>query len=571
MQISKYTKYIDIIKEIADNTTITDRKLLKILFKNSKGNSSTASKSVVLEEYKKLKRSGKLVLTKIQEQNFLNNIKRKEVRTVSGVTPVTVLTKPFACPGQCIFCPNDVKMPKSYLSSEPGAQRAYDNKFDPYYQTFNRLVAFNKIGHPTGKVEIIVLGGTWNSYPKEYQRWFVKRCFEALNDFDPSLNPDALKPLVDMPFDEAKIIDASGSYNKIVGLALDKIVAQKETCTWDGLEEVHEKNVNALSRCTGLVIETRPDEINEETVVELRRLGATKVQLGVQSLNDNVLKMNKRGHDSAQTALAFKLLRDAGFKIQIHWMPNLYGATPEADIKDFDTLFDDWRFIPDELKVYPCSLIEGTELMSYYNSGSWKPYTREELLKVLKNILAKVPRFSRVTRMIRDISSDDIFAGNKTTNFRQIVEKQLAEENIKINEIRSREIKDNKVNRSDLELRKTFYETATTKECFLEYTTPKDLIAGFLRLSFPKQPRFIDEVKDSAMIREIHIYGESIEVGEKSVGEAQHLGLGKALIKEAAKMAREAGFKDLAVISAVGTRGYYAKNGFIEGTLFQHM
>lgn len=567
--MNKNVEMANIIHEISEASS--EKEVLAILFRHSKGRENTFSKSEVLENYKNLKTLGKINLKKDAEDKFLENIRTKKVRTLSGVTPVTVLTRPYPCPGKCIFCPNDVRMPKSYLASEPGAQRAHDNKFDPYYQTYNRLVSYEKTGHPVSKIELIILGGTWSSYPESYQVWFVKRCFDAMNDYTPGQNASYLKPKIEMPYDEKKLSQLAGSYNAVVGLSRNEKRHVVETASWEELFEAHVKNVNASCKCTGLVVETRPDEIDRDEIVNMRRLGVTKVQVGVQSLNDSILKINNRGHDSAKSAEAFALLREAGFKIHAHWMFNLYGSTPKSDIRDFERLFDDPAFRPDELKLYPCSLIKDTELMTLYEQKKWKPYTENELLQVFKGVLPQVPRYCRVTRVVRDISGEDIVTGNKKTNFRQIAEAEIKKDGGVLSEIRSREIRGEKVNAKDLIYKATEYNTANTKEYFLEYVTSDDKIAGFLRLSLPVKKRRIEEIKDSSMIREIHVYGESLSVGESAKGKVQHSGLGKELMKKASALSRENGFKRLSVISSVGTRGYYSDNGFSSGALYQHL
>ncbi len=513
-----------------------------------------------------------------EREILLQNLQTKKVRTISGVTPVTVLTKPFPCPGACIFCPNDVRMPKSYLSDEPGAQRATKNKFDPYAQTFNRLIAYKAIGHPTDKIELIILGGTWSSYPEDYQIWFVKRCFDAMNNFSNNTELASVELETEQPFDENSLHEISGekiekTYNQVVSMALlpKKIRAQKEKASWEELFAVQKMNESAQSRCIGLVLETRPDEITEEEAIRIRKLGATKVQIGFQSLNDNVLNLNKRGHGVDTTRNAVKILRRAGFKIHAHWMPNLYGSSPEADVEDYKKMFSDGDFMPDELKVYPCSLIASAELMQYYKKGLWRPYTDEELIFVLKNIYKLTPPYCRITRMIRDIGSHDIVTGNKRTNFREIIEKKLADEGAKLFEIRSREIRDQKVSRDQLKLDIYRYKTSVSEELFMQYVTTDNKIAGFLRLSLPfdRSTHFISELKGAAIIREIHVYGPSIEIGEKKKGKPQHLGLGKSLIAKAKKIAKENKFDKLAVISSIGTREYYAKNGFKIDGIYQ--
>jgi|694.fasta_scaffold03899_8 elongator complex protein 3 len=564
---------LEIINQIANLENPTEDELQRIFRKNPRNNSGLFKKSDILYAYEQLK-----VNFPIEKDEKLRiNLRMKDTRTISGVTPVTVLTKPFPCPGKCIFCPNDVRMPKSYLSDEPGAQRATRNKFDPYAQTFNRLLAYKAIGHSTDKVELIILGGTWTSYPETYQIWYVKRCFDAMNDFhNATLNSTIELEEKERPFDEKSLEEIDGeklekSYNQIISMALlpKREQAKAETATWEELFDAQKINEASKSRCVGLVIETRPDEINEEEVIRIRKLGATKVQIGFQSLNDEVLEKNKRGHNVETTRKAVQLLRLAGFKIHAHWMPNLYGSNPEADVKDYEKIFNDPDFKPDEMKVYPCSLIASAELMQYYKNGLWKPYTSEELLKVLEATYKLTPAYCRITRMIRDIGSQDIVVGNKKTNLREVVENRLHDEGFKPQEIRSREIKDKNVKFEDLKMEVVEYDTSVSKELFIQYVTAKNEIAGFLRLSLPTKERFMDELKDTAMIREVHVYGQSLQIGDQKEGKAQHLGLGKKLISKAEDFAKSYNFDNLAVISSIGTREYYSKQGYSLNYLYQ--
>jgi elongator complex protein 3 len=502
-------------------------------------------------------------------QTIKDRIKMKPIRTQSGVATVTVLTKPFPCPGKCIFCPNDVRMPKSYLSDEPGAQRAEMNNFDPYLQTYNRLKALESIGHNTEKVELIILGGTWSFYPEEYQIWFVKRCFDAMNDFgvqdgrstitDKNLFRDA-DQLPNFLHGKRK------SYNEIISsVALKdnkKFFTTDELATWDQLFESHTTNESSKSRCVGLVIETRPDYIDEKEVIKIRKLGATKVQIGIQSLDDTVMDLNKRGHGRKETETAIKLLRQAGFKIHAHWMPNLYGSSVENDIIDYKRLWEK-EIRPDELKIYPMSIIKNTEVFDLYEQGKFTPYSYEELLQVLTNTIPETPRYCRLTRIVRDIPSTDIVAGNKLTNFRQIAELELKKAQTLCQDIRSREIKSQQVEMSDLELEILKYESSAGDEIFLSYRTiVDDKIVGFLRLHLPRQANFIPELDGKAIIREIHVYGQVVGIGKKTNGKSQHLGLGTLLIHKAKEISSENGFKNLAVISSIGTREYYKKKGF---------
>lgn len=488
----------------------------------------------------------------------------KPVRTLSGVTPVTVLTKPYPCPGSCIFCPSDIKMPKSYLSNEPGAQRAGNHGFDPYLQVYNRLNSFVAMGHAYDKVELLVLGGTWSAYPLGYRIWFIKRLFDALNDFGSgkALASTGEKRLSIVP----KLVK---NYNR----SLDKsYLVNQSTATWTELTLVQKVNETARIRCVGLVLETRPDYVTRREVESLRRLGATKIQLGIQSLQDQVLTKNKRGHSVAEAVSAIALLRQAGFKLHFHWMPNLYGSTPILDKADYARIFTDMRFKPDEIKIYPCSLIEGTELMQKFKRGLWKPYSHTELLAVVGYALLNTPEYCRVTRVVRDIPSNDIVTGNKFTNLRQMVEKYLKDSGRKLTEIRSREIKNQLFNLKKLVFKDTVYETTVSLEHFLEYVTDNNQIVAFLRLSLPKPKQIpvIGELSNTAVIREVHVYGQALQLGSKKTGIAQHSGLGKKLIIQARGIALRAGFKQVSVISAIGTREYYRKIGFTDGDLYQH-
>jgi elongator complex protein 3 len=541
------------------------------------------SRSELIAGYRALAPSEQFAL---DEAGFMARLQLRPVRTQSGVTPVTVLTKPFPCPGQCVFCPNDVRMPKSYLSAEPGCQRAEANGFDPYLQTYQRLVAFRAIGHATAKAELIVLGGTFSYYPEAYRRWFIKRCFDAFNDF--GAGRDACEAASAQRLSVAEqtervagtSVGAPGAdgYNRVVTRFLrergqGELLQSFERASWAELEAAQRANEHARTRNVGLVLETRPDNIDEAEVLLLRRLGCTKVQIGYQSLDDAVLRANKRGHDLAATRRAMRLLRQAGFKVLAHLMPNLLAATPASDVADALRAFDDRDFRPDELKVYPCSLIESAELMQHYQRGAWRPYDHAQLLEVLCQTLMAAPRYCRLARVVRDISSGDIVAGNKLSNFREIAERELRARGEQPCEIRSREIKHTAIDARAAEaaaLRTTRYETTVSDERFIEFVTEDDRILGFCRLSLPTAPGSCEELRASAIVRELHVYGASLALGEEAGARTQHQGFGTRLLEEATLQARAEGFTDLAVISAVGTRAYYRARGFRDGELYQH-
>jgi len=497
-------------------------------------------KSVLVAVYKEGVASGEWPA----ERDFLARIRMKPVRTLSGVTTVTALTRPYPCPGQCIFCPTDARMPKSYLPGEPGAMRGLQNDFDPYLQVSSRIEALEATGHPTDKIELLILGGTWSAYPRDYQEWFVRRCFEALNRANRS--PGAASA-------------ADGGE----GLRGDG----QET-----LAQAQAENESAACRNVGLVIETRPDRVTPSELAWLRRLGVTKVQLGAQSLDDRVLALNRRGHTAAETLAAVRLLRAGGFKVVLHWMPNLLSATLESDRADFAALWRD-GYAPDEIKIYPCQLLANAELYRYWQRGEYIPYTQEELVGLIADIKPSIPVYCRVNRVIRDIPSGNVVAGNRRTSLRMDVFAELARRGTRCSCIRCREVRGEQVDPAALRLVDTPYPAAGAEEHFLQFVTPQDRIAGYLRLSLPgpSSPDVsaaLPDLAGAALIREVHVYGQSLAVGEEQPGAAQHAGLGTRLIEEAARIARANGFHRLAVIAAVGTRLYYQSRGFSRGELY---
>ena len=481
------------------------------------------SKSQVLDAYERLCAAGRLAF----DPDLRTHLQMKPMRTQAGVAVVTVLTKPYPCPGRCVFCPTDARMPKSYLHDEPGAQRAERHAFDPFAQTDSRLRALEKIGHPTGKVELLVLGGTWSSYRRDYQEWFIKRCFDALNGFEAAT-----------------------------------------------LAEAHAANETARRRNVGLVVETRQDHIDADELRWFRMLGVTKVQVGIQSLDERVLALNARGHDTQATRDAFRLLRLAGFKIHGHWMANLLGATPAGDAADYARLWDDPAIRPDELKIYPCMLLPNAELHDYWLRGEYTPYTEEELVDLLARCKAQTPPYARLTRVVRDFPTTNVVAGNKKANLRQLAQQRLREMGTPCRCIRCREIRRDPLPGVSLTLNNLVYDTDATTEHFLSLDTADDRLAAFLRLSLPASlppggaGGGFPELDGCAMIREVHVYGPALDPGEDSRGEAQHTGLGAALVERAKSIARAAGYPRLAVISAVGTREYYRRLGFAPDGLY---
>ena len=454
---------------------------------------------------------------------LLAKIRMKPIRTLSGVTTITVLTKPHPCPGECIFCPSEEGLPQSYLSDEPGARRGVEHAFDPFTQVSSRLKALHEVGHPTDKIELLILGGSWTAYPPSYREWFIRRCFEALNQENPN--------------------DDTGEVS---------------------LADVQKTNSQARHRNVGLVVETRPDLITIENLVEMRRQGVTKMQLGIQSMDDRILQLNKRGHSAEEAEEAICLVRAAGYKVVVHWMPNLLGATPQSDREDFARLWREGGINPDEMKIYPCQLLRNAELYQYWERGEYRPYEEQELIDLLADIKPTVPRFCRINRVIRDIPSNHVVEGNRNTSLRQDVAQEMKKRGSSCQCIRCREIRKGKIDDRNLVLDDQVYKAGWAEEHFLSYNTQDDHILGFLRLSLPSANHFfpVEELQDAAIIREVHVYGQSVELGGEGSGSVQHRGLGSSLIEKAAEIALSKGYRKLTVISAVGTREYYAARGF---------
>jgi elongator complex protein 3 len=482
---------------------------------------SYLSKDFLIAQYRAMTASGQLQA----DPALLQRLRMKPVRTLSGVATVSVLTRPYPCPGRCIFCPDDERMPKSYIADEPGALRAAQNAFDPLRQAVSRLSSLDSVGHPTDKVDLLILGGTWSAYPQDYREEFVRRLLDALNGEDSSTLADAQR-----------------------------------------------RNESAARRCVGLVVETRPDAITETELRHMRRMGVTKIQVGVQCLDDRILALNRRGHTAEDTRRAFRLMRAAGFKIQAHWMPNLLGATPESDRRDFARLFDDPDLRPDELKIYPTILVKNSGLYAYYERGEYQPYSYEDLLELLAAVKPTIPPYCRVNRLARDIPVHHVAAGNKRSNLREDAQRLMRERGKNCRCIRCREVRGRPLVRDRLQSADFAYEAGGAQERFLSFVSPEDWLAGYLRLSLPGEgsPRLeMPDLHGSAIIRDLHIYGQTLPLGENQAGAAQHQGLGGELLLRAEEIARRAGFGALAVISAVGTRAYYREHGFRDGELYQ--
>jgi len=491
--------------------------------------------SDILKEYRLL-----LSQAKIHKIKALERILRKRaVRTLSGIAPVAVLTKPYPCPGECAYCPHEQDVPTSYLSNEPAVMRAIRCGYDPYKQVALRLKALESNGHEPTKIELIVIGGTWSYLPTKYKYWYVVNCFRAANDFAKIRKLVFKRPEGEKKFD----IGLKSPYSK--GLSLKDLKA--------ALIKEQKKNEQAGYRFIGLTLETRPDYINELEVKEMRILGATRVEIGVQAVDDKILKLNKRGHGVKEIADATRLLKEYGFKVTYHLMPALPGATPKKDLESFKKLFSDERFQPDQIKFYPTVVTAGSLLYRWYKQGKYKPYSDKQLQELIVACKAAVPTYVRIIRLIRDIPGESIIAGNKITNLRQI----MRDRGVKCDCIRCREAKEQTVD-LDYKIGVLEYPSSGGREYFISADSADGrTLYGFGRLRIDTNSPVAP-----AIVRELHVYGELVSIGgDKKV---QHSGLGRKLLQLAEKIAVEQRVAKIAIISGVGVRGYYRKFGYKE-------
>jgi len=441
---------------------------------------------------------------------------KKLVRTISGVTPLAVMTKPLKCPGECVYCPTYSNIPKSYTPESPVVLRAKQYDFDAATQVKMRLKVFSGMGHPTDKVELIVMGGTFLAYPKNYKYEFIKDCFDALNG---EISSD--------------------------------------------LEEAKRLNEQADHRCIGLCIETRPDFCSKVEIDQMLEFGATRVELGVQTLDDEIHRLTRRGHTVEDIIRATRILKEHGFKVYYHWMPGLPGSTPEKDLELSERLFDDSSFRPDGLKLYPTMVVEGTELEKWYLEKRYQPYDDETMIALIAKIKAMVPKYVRIPRVLRDIPAKYIVGGLKDS-LRGPLKARMEKEGTACKCIRCREYGHR--SRAGWEtgeprLVRLDYEASDGKEIFLSFEDEKETLFGLLRLRIQTKPLLQlgeETSKNTAIIRELHIYGPEVSLKKRNPGAAQHKGLGKALIKEAERIAAdEYQVKQIAILSGVGAKEYY--------------
>ncbi|MBW2987667.1 tRNA uridine(34) 5-carboxymethylaminomethyl modification radical SAM/GNAT enzyme Elp3 [Candidatus Woesearchaeota archaeon] len=502
------------------------------------------------------------ILLNVDASKLKTKLRTKPGRTGSGVAVVAIMTKPFDCPhGKCAYCPGGVKsvfgtVPQSYTGSEPATLRGIRNKYDPYLQVMNRLEQYIVMEHFPEKIELIIMGGTFISCPKKYREEFVLYALKAMNDFseyfykDGKLDIDKFKEFFEMPGDLHNPKRVERIHKKLLKLkGKSNLVAEQK------------RNENAQIRCVGLTIETRPDYALLKHANEMLRLGATRVEVGVESVYDEPLLLVGRGHDVKTTVASFQILKDLGFKINAHYMPGLPGVSMKKDLEGMKKLFSDECFRPDMMKIYPCMVVRGTELYEKWKKGEYNPLSTSDAAKLIANFKKYVPSYCRIMRVQRDIPSYQIDAGVKKTNLRQYIKKILEKNSIECKCIRCREPKGKPMGRKQLKV--VEYDASMGKEFFISIED-KNNIYGFCRLRFPSTSLRKEITGKSALVRELHVYGSALQVGGK--GDVQHKGLGKQLLGCAEKICKKNNKNKIIVISGIGAREYYKKLGYkLEG------
>lgn len=504
------------------------------------------------------------ILSHANEKQFpkLKHLITKPTRTISGVSVIAIMTKPMKCPhGKCIPCPGGPKsffgnIPQSYTGNEPATMRAARNFYDPYLQVFNRLEQYILMDRTPDKIELIVMGGTFPSFPKAYRDSFIKYAFKAMNDFGrmfykkDKLQFEKFKKFFELPGN----INDLDRENKIK----KKVLKLKKKCF---LVSEQKKNEKAKLRCVALCLETRPDYSKKKEINQMLRLGTTRVELGVQSIYDNVLKRMDRGHSVKDSIKANQLLRDSFLKTGFHIMPGLPSSSPELDIKMFKELFSNQNFMPDALKIYPCMVLKGTKLYKKWKKKKYRPLTTDKAIKIITKAKQYIPKFCRVLRIQRDIPSKIIEAGVGITNLRQKIHQAMEKKNIICKCIRCREPKNKKIDSKNVKLQRYDYEAVNGKEIFLSFEDVKNnILLGFCRIRKPYKPFRKEITPNSIGIRELHVFGDAIPIGK--TGRIQHKGYGKRLLKEAEKVAKEWKAKKILVISGIGTKMYYKNLGY---------
>ena len=535
--------FINFVKELWKYNFENKKHFLKTLQKVRKKYKISPRMFQLFYIYRELRREHNL------EENLSleEHLTTKKVRRLSGVMVITVLSSPyptyklpngkvkkqrFSCKHNCYYCPNEPGQPRSYLKDEPAVARANKNEFDAVRQFYDRASTYYTIGHPVDKIELLVLGGTWSEYPVQYQEEFIRDLFYAANTF----------------YDTTK--------RKPLSLVEEQIINETSKC-----------------RIIGLTLETRPDSITPEEIKRFRYYGCTRVQIGVQHTDDEILRIINRGCYLEDTIRAIKLLKDACYKIDIHLMPDLPFSTPEIDNEMFDLVLNSPDLQVDQWKIYPCEVVPWTVIKKWHDKGLYESYGQEKIIEVILNVKRKVHPWIRLNRVIRDIPNQYISGGNNVTNLRQHLLQMLKDRGEKCKCIRCREVKGKKIDPKDIKLFVREYDASNGKEYFISFETKDEsTILGFVRLRLIKNSSvdFIKPIRNAALIRELHVYGNMVSLfkfGNKKKSKTQHSGFGKRLMKKAEEIAFSQGYKKIVVISGIGVKNYYRKLGYYsEGT-----
>ena len=598
--------FFPLVKQIYDripNITADEIKDMQCAFAKDEKMKDLPSKSQILQSYFKAVKEWRLE----KNQTFEMLLRKRAIRSLSWIVPVQVLTKPWQCPGQCIFCPNDPWMPKSYIKSEPWAMRAWLNQFDPMKQVYNRLQSLTTTGHQTDKIEMIVLWWSWDAYPRDYKVDFVKQLYDACNTFS------------DLKIKQS--FDWESNDNSKYHFEIENLDEIKYSSS---LEEAIKRNEIAKNRIIWLTIETRPDLVSHENCKFWRELWVTRVEMWIQSTNDEVLKLNKRWHDVQKIKEAIHIMRQYWLKISIHLMPWLYGSDFEKDIQSFRDIYTDPAFQPDEIKFYPTSVIPNTELYNLYKEWKYTPITTDQILsEIRETFLNIIPPYTRIKRLIRDIPATEISAWSNITNLSQLAHDSLLKEmrnsinwkgsidvesfyarlygdykvyenedeyflnlkregeveiiwknpdlksfrNFVCLDTRSREVRNRieKKKSDSLNLVLRWYPSSVGQECFISFEDELGYLYGFTRLLLPSDGSVVWIPwleKWTAIIRELHVYGELQKIWEKSDLWTQHTWLWKHLLSFAEKLSKNFWYMQLSVISWIWVREYYKKNWF---------
>ncbi len=465
-----------------------------------------------------------------QKAGVIQLLRLKPVRSISGVSVITVMPKPYPCPKEepCIYCPGgpSVGTPQSYTGKEPASARALQHNYDPYEQVKGRIEQLRAIGHVVDKVELIMFGGTLTAYPPDYLEWFTVQCLNAMSG--------------------ANVVT---------------------------IEEAQKAAETASVRNSDITLETRPDYCKKPHVDLMLRLGATRVELGVQTLCDDIYKLINRGHTVEDVAEATRIAKDAGFAVVHHCMPNLPGSSYERDLDTFKTLFEDERFKPDAMKIYPTLVMPGTKLHELWLRGEYEPYPFEQIVELISEVKRRVPKWVRIQRIQRDIPVNLIAEGVKRGDLRALIQEKMRREGARCRCIRCREVGHVRYklglnpNPDDVKFVVERYRASEGEELFLSFEDVKrDILIGLLRLREPSAKAHRPEAKatHSMLVRELHVYGPLVQVGEAArVNEWQHRGWGERLMKEAERISREEfDARKVVVLSGIGVRNYYRRFGY---------